>query len=343
MSLYIINYNRMKVLLSDNTYSYLFPGGKQVHAEKLYANLKKIDVEVHYENWFDPRLEGDTVHFFGFNDIEKIKALKLKGYKLVYTHILDGVTNLPKFKLKYHYLKNKIIKKLPSKFDPIFPWRALDLFDAIVYMHKNDRDTAVKIYGVNPNKTHIIPHAVDSLKVFESDVNEKKNKEKYLVSLGSIVPRKNVNFTAEICKNNNIPIKFIGHPFDKESTYYKEFVNIANTTKVEYLNYLDEEEKIKVLKGASGFVLLSFGESGCIAVYEAGATGLPLLLSDLPWAKGYDDPKSIEFCSPTNYKEAEKKLIEFYKSTEKQNNPTFKVRNWEDIAKMYRQVYKSIQ
>lgn len=332
----------MKVLLSDNTFSYLFPGGKQVHAEKLYTNLKKIDVDVHYENWHDPSLVGDTVHFFGFNDINKIKALKMKGYKLVYTHILDGVTNLPKQLLNYHYFKNKIIKKLPEKLDPVFPWKALNLFDAIVYMHEKDREAAIRIYGVNPNKTHIIPHAVDSLKVFHGDINEKKIKDKYLVCLGSVVPRKNLSFTAEICRNNDIPIKFIGHPFDKESTYYREFVKIANTTKIEYLGYLNEEEKVKVLKGASGFVLLSFGESGCISVYEAGATGLPLLLSDLPWAKGYEDPKFIEFCSPTNYEKAEKKLKEFYKTAKKQDSPTFKVRDWREIAEMYYKVYLSI-
>lgn len=331
----------MKVILSDTTFSYLFPGGKQVHAEKLFKNLKENNVNVIYENWHEPNLEGDIVHFFGFNDFNKIVELKKKGYKLVYTHILDGLTNLPASKLMYHRVKNKFIKKLPSKFNSMFPWKALNLFDAIVYMHDSDRNTAIKLYGVDQDKTHIIPHAVDSLEKLKGK-SSIQNEDKYLVSLGSIVPRKNVNFTAEICKKNNIPIKFIGFPFDKKSEYYKQFISIANTKDVQYLDYLSEEEKIDVLKGASGFVLLSFGESGCISVYEAGAAGLPLLLSDLPWASGYEKPNNIHFTSPTNYKKAESDILKFYANSERLESSSFKVRNWNEIAKMYQKVYSSI-
>ena len=331
----------MKILLSDTTFSYIFPGGKQVHAEKLYQNLKSINVDVDFENWYDPNLKADIVHFFGYNDFNKIETLKRKGYKLVYTHILDGLTNQSDFKLKYHSIKNKIIEKLPKKFNPIFPWKALKYFDAIVYMHENDRNTGIKLFGIDPSKAYIIPHAVDSLAKFEGGINE--NNEKYLVSIGSIIPRKNTLLLARLCKLNKIPIKFIGHPMDNKSEYFKEFIALTDDTTVQYLGYVSEEEKINILKSASGFVLLSFGESGCISVYEAGATGLPLLLSDLPWAKGYEKPEHIFYSTPLNFNEAEKTLINFFKETKRQNKPTFFVHSWKDVAKMYNKIYKSLQ
>ncbi len=330
----------MKILLSDTTYSYLFPGGKQVHAEKIFTNLKELNVDVEFENWHDPNLKGDIIHFFGYNDFNKIKALKKKGYKLVYTHILDGLTNLSKTKLRYHELKNKLIRKLPERFNVMFPWKALNLFDAIIYMHDNDRNTAVKLYNVDQKKTYVIPHAVDSLDNFKGEGLH--SDEKYLVSLGSIIPRKNLVFTAEICRKNNIPIKFIGHPFDRNSDYFKKFIENTDSTCVEYLDFLSEKEKINVLKGASGFILLSFGESGCISVYEAAATGLPLLLSDLPWAKGYEKPNDLHFTSPMNSKIAEQKIIDFYANSKKQLEPTFEVHTWKEIATLYNEIYFSV-
>lgn len=332
----------MKVLLSDTTYSYLFPGGKQVHASKLHSNLKSIGVDVEYENWFDPTLNADVIQFFGYNDFYKIEELRKKGYKLVYTHIMDGLTNQPEYKLIYHSLKNKMIKFLPSKFNKMFPWRILNSFDLIIYMHKNDRDTAVRLYNVDINKTKIIPHAVDSLEVYSGELPNVSDNEKYLVSVGSIVERKNVIFTAEVCIANNIPIKFIGHPFDENSEYFKRFISLTKNSCVEYLGFLAEKDKVKILKGASGFVLLSLGESGCISVYEAGAAGLPLLLADLPWAKGYEDPNDMHFCSVNDKEKANKQIVDFYKKSFRNSKPSFVVHTWREIAEKYRSVYNSI-
>jgi len=186
----------LKILFSDTTYSYLFPGGKQVHAEKLFSNLKQLGINVEYENWHDPKLEGNIIQFFGFNDFHKIKALKAKGYKLVYTHILDGLTNLSSAKLLYHKIKNKLINLLPEKFNVNFHLKPLNYSDAIVYMHQNDMNTAINLYNVDPSKAFVIPHAVDSLEKFQGDTV--KEDTKFLISLGSIVKRNNAVFKAKI-------------------------------------------------------------------------------------------------------------------------------------------------
>jgi glycosyltransferase involved in cell wall biosynthesis len=330
----------MKVLFSDTTYSYILPGGKQVLVEKLYQELNKLNTEVIYENWHDPKLKGDLVHFFGFNDFHKIITLKNKGYKLVYTHILDGLTNLSASQKLYHKIKNEMINVLPGKFDSMFPWRGLKYFDAIVYLNQGDRDTAIKLYNVDPAKAHVISHGIDSIDKFKGGVADKN--PKFLVSLGSIVERKNHVFTASICRKNKIPVKFIGHRFDEQAPYYKEFLQQIDNETTEYFGFLSEDEKIDMMKRASGFVLLSHGESGCISVYEAGACGLPLLLSDLPWAKGYENPNHLSFCSPVNVSDAEKQLLDFYKNAERKNEPTFEIHTWSEIASRLKSLYQTI-
>jgi len=331
----------MKILFSDITFSYLFPGGKQVHAEKLFNSLIKLGQNVEYENWHNPYLEGDIIHFFGFNDFNKIKALKEKGYKLVYTHIMDGLTNQSKFKLFLHYIKNKLVVFLPKKFNLIFPWRALNYFDAIIYMHKNDRDTAIYLYNIDPHKTFVIPHAVDSIERFSGN-NIIDNSDKYLVTVGSIVERKNILYTAELCIKNKIPIKFIGHSFNENSVYFKKFKKLTSNKYVEYLGFLPEDEKIEILKKSSGFILLSLGESGCISVYEAAAAGLPLLLSDLPWAKGYEKPNNLYYCKLNDKTKASIQINSFYKNSYRKEFPSFLIKNWDMIANEYLSVYKSL-
>jgi len=331
----------MRVLLSDTTFSYIFPGGKQTLAFQLYNYLNKYGIITDYENWHDPKLTGDIIHFLGFNDFNKIKILKERGFKLVYTHLLDGITNLSSSKRMYHLIKNKIVKNLfPEKFNAMFAWKALKYFDALIYSHENDRQTAIKLYNVDPPKAFVIPMAlefIDRYKGGKEDVNPK-----YLVSLASIVPRKNAIFTARICKHEKIPIKFIGPSFGEQSAYFQQFKLEIKDSCVEYLGFLPEEEKIEILKKASGFVLLSFGESGCISIYEAAAAGLPLLLSNLPWAKNYENPNNISFCSNNDYDKASKIMRDFYERTRKQNEPSFTVHSWDEIIRDYESIYYNV-
>ncbi len=337
----------MKVLFSDTTYSYLSPGGKQVHAKQLYQHLSQLGVDMEYESWHDPQQSGDIVHCFGFNDPQKIRLLKKSGYKLVYTHIVDVLTNKSRMMQFCSRIKYAIIRAVYrftsyGKLELMFPWLLLSEFDRIVYMHEKDRDTALYLYGVEPSKTSIIPHAVDDLSKYNGKAESPTDSPKYLVSLGSVTQRKNSLFTAQLCAENNIPIKFIGPAADVKSAYFKEFISLTQHSCVEYLGFQSEEAKIEVMKNASGFVLLSRGESGCISVYEAAITGLPLLLSDLPWAKGYENPVNIQFCSVNDRKLAAASLSEFYNQSVRQEAPSFTVHTWLEIAEKYKTIYTTL-
>jgi glycosyltransferase involved in cell wall biosynthesis len=330
----------MNILFSDVTYSYLHPGGKQVHAAQLMAHLTRKGVVVGYENWHDPRLRPDVVHFFGYNDTERLRAMKRRGIRLVYTHIMDGLTNQSVGWQRYHRLKAGVVKRLPRRVEALMPWRGLELFDAIVYMHRADREAAIRIYGVDPAKTRIIPHGVEAVGEFQAAAEA--TQRRYLVSLGSIVPRKNSLFTAEVCRDAQVPVTFVGHAPDSDTAYHRQFLAVIRESGGVLRADVGHEEKLRLLRNASGFVLLSHGESGCISVYEAAATGLPLLLSDLPWAKGYEEPTWLEQCSPMDRLGAVERVRDFFGRASRQGQPTIRVRTWDEIADMYRDTYRAV-
>jgi|GEM_PF-2604547 glycosyltransferase involved in cell wall biosynthesis len=326
----------MKILISDVTDSYIFPGGKQVLVHKLLQNLIDIGIDVEFENWHDPNLKPDVVHFLGFNNLYKLKKLKAQGCKLILTHIMDHWTSRSDRDKNIQLVKNWFFKKLPVQFFPMFPWTALDIFDHIVYLHEEDRKSAIKLYGINPEKSSVIPHAVDSLVQFESN----SPSDNYLICVASIYERKNSLLTARICNELQIPIIFIGPSWEKNSDYFKEFSKEMTGGSSQYLGFVSEEEKQVLLKNAKGFVLLSEAESGCIAIYEAATYGLPILISDLPWAKSYSNPINLFWTNVRNKDELKVNMKSFYENAQKSLQASFKIMVWKEIAEKYADVYK---
>ena len=330
----------MNVLFSDITYSYLHPGGKQVHAAQLMKHLPRAGVTVGYETWHDPDLQPDVVHFFGFNDTDRLRAMKRRGIKLVYTHIMDGLTNQSAARRRYHAAKARLVGRLPARIEPLMPWRGLQLFDAIVYMHAADRQAALEIYDLDPTRTRIIPHGVADVRDFQHAADPDRGR--YLVSLGSLVPRKNCLFTAEVCGEANVPVVFVGHSPEKDSSYHRRFLQVAESTGAIVYSDVTNQQKLRLLANAAGFILLSHGESGCIAVYEAASSGLPLLLADLPWARGYESPTHLDYCPLTDRRAAVVRVQDFFARASRQDYPTLHVRTWSEIADMYLDTYRAV-
>jgi glycosyltransferase involved in cell wall biosynthesis len=112
---------------------------------------------------------------------------------------------------------------------------------------------------------------------------------------------------------------------------------------VRYPGFVSTEEKWRYLRGARGFALLSQFESGCIAVYEAAAAGLPLLLSDLPWAsKVYANARAVKFIRLRSVTDIAADLGSFYALAHRQPGTTFPLLTWRQVAEKYANVYQRI-
>lgn len=336
----------MKVLLFDTTNAFLTPGGKTTHALKLQQEISKLGVDIQFARWWDKGQEdADVIHFLS-PDENVAKLAKLQGKKTFLSMIFDFESSKSERDKQIRMLKNKLVDIVPGLSSSGAYWHALPYMDKVQFMHQYDRDTALRYFPkyLNAKKTLIIPHAYDPAEMNISDnldITEMKYPAKYLVSVANISPRKQTLKLAKIAKQAQVPIVFMGSHLNGDS-YFHAFEQEVDNEYVFYPGYVSKEWRDCIEKNASGYVLLSQGESGCIAVYEAAAYNLPLLLSNLPWAWGYESPMDIHFCDQQDNGKAVSQLKHFYERSEKLEHTPFCIHTWTEVAKMYVQQYESM-
>lgn len=330
----------MKILLHDETPAYLVHGGKQVHAQKLFENLSLLGVDVEYARWWDPTQKCDLVHSLGCSQ-KLVWAAQQAGIKLVLTQIVSETNNPPVSRICRRF-RNQAIRSLHSdRISSLFSWYFFPNFDALVYMYKFDLEVAISIYGVPREKTHVIPHGCEEDLISRLQLGI-RNEHSYLVCMAGIIPRKNSVLLAKAAKLADVPVVFLGKPFNEMDAYYLEFKSLVDGKSVIYPGQVSGSEKERWLKEASGFVLLSKHESGCLVIYEASAAGLPLLLSDLPWAYAYGEHPAIQHVKLNDVKMIANHLKSFFDNSKRLNSLSFPVLTWKEIARQYIDVYTSV-
>ena len=176
-----------------------------------------------------------------------------------------------------------------------------------------------------------------------AELAQPQPEEDYLVSVATIHPRKNSVLLAQAARLAKVPIVFLGKPYASDDPYFLEFKSCVDDQIVRYPGFVSAAEKYRYLRGARGFVLLSQYESGCIAVYEAAAAGLPLLLSNLPWAsRVYQEARGVKFIPPHTAKSAAGMLAAFYRQAHRQAGTTFPILSWRQVAAKYLEIYQII-
>jgi len=335
----------MKVLLYDTTLSFITPGGKTTHAIKLHQELKKIGVDIEFAQWWNKeQSDFDIIHTLAHQIEPIVDFSHKKGKKVILTQIMDIESNKPLRKQYKEIFFSKIQAFFPFTMEKIQGIRAIPKFDHVVYMNESDRKTALRYYNkLNINKTSIIPHAFDPVDMYiGEDIKINNIPEKYILSCANIDWRKQSHLLARFARKAKVPIVFIGNS-NKEDEYYKLFIKEIDNKYTFYLGFVDLKTKDSLERKAAGFALLSLAESGCIAVYEAAAYKLPLFLSNLPWAKHYDSATNISYCDFKNESKAINELSLFFhlKAGLKESTP-FEVKTWNEIAHMYKDLYKTI-
>ena len=336
----------MKVLLYDTTYAFLTPGGKTTHAIKLQKEISKKGVDIQFARWWDKSQEdADIIHFLT-PDLQIAKTAKEKGIKTFFSMIFDFESNKSEKEKKKTILKNLLVDRLPQFSSSGAYWKALPYMDRIQFMHKYDMQTALRYFPkyIDNRKIVEIPHAYDPADMNIStglNIDEMGFPDKYLVSIANISKRKQTVKLAQLARLAKVPVVFMGSA-DFNDSYFKEFSSLIDNKYIYYPGYVSKEWKDCIESHAAGYVLLSLGESGCIAVYEAAAYKIPLLLSNLPWAWGYENAKDIYFCDQENITKSIVQLQEFYKIASKLERPPFEIHTWSDIATLYVEEYKKI-
>jgi glycosyltransferase involved in cell wall biosynthesis len=327
----------MKVIFSHNIPFYLAHGGQQTLIQALMRELALLGIDVQPERWWDPNQTGDIIHYVGRP--MNVGLAKQKGLKTVMTENFDVVASESEMKIMKRTIFTKIARKvLPGYAERIGFYRQLD---ALVYVVPHELEVVRRIYDLPDKHGLIIPHGLDPQDI--KALAEEASEGDYLVSVGTICPRKNTVLLAACAKQARVPVIFLGKPFSEQDPYFRQFSDLIDDNYIKYMGHVPEQTKREILRGARGFALLSLGESGCIAVYEAAAAGLPLLLSDMPWAtNGYPASKRLSFVTPTDPTKIMKALAAFHATAHREQTMTFPVGTWSDVAKLYIDLYQSL-
>lgn len=321
---------------------FLAHGGTQTLLESLIREISGLGIEVEHERWWDDQQSGDIIHYMNRPVTKIIRLAHDKGFKTVMTENLDQTASRTGMQLFAQRSFTKAAKVLlPESMRNRFGWEVYQEIDAVVYVVEHEWEVAKYLFDARPDCGHIIPHGLDDVAVRE--LAKRQNEEDYLISVATIHPRKNSVLLAQAALRAGVPVVFLGKPYADDDPYFLEFKKLVDGKTVRYPGFVSTEEKWRLLRGARGFALLSQFESGCIAVYEAAAAGLPLMLSDLPWAAtAYKSVQQAKFTRLGTAESIARELGAFYSGAHRQPTSTFPILTWRQVAEKYVEIYRHV-
>ncbi|MFA6228211.1 MAG: glycosyltransferase family 1 protein [Patescibacteria group bacterium] len=164
--------------------------------------------------------------------------------------------------------------------------RSLRRADKIIAVSNSTKQDIIKLFGIAPEKIEVIYEGVA-----DRGINRQKNKEKYILYLGTIEPRKNLirligafkKFKQEEPAARDFKLILAGKDGWKNKEIFKG-LRQANAElqeeAIKYLGYVTAARKRELLSHAEVFVFPSLYEGFGLPVAEALACGVPVVTSN---------------------------------------------------------------
>lgn len=331
----------MKVIFSHCRPFFLAHGGSQTLIEELMGGLRNLGVDVEPERWWDENQTGDILHFVARPNLSNVVLARQKGFKIVITELLDAVAARSWPKLCVQRAIISAVRQFAPGMMERVAWDVYQNSDAVICAVRHELKVAEFLFSSPPDRGHVIPWGMPAAAI--TALAQPQREEDYLISVATIAERKNSILLARAAFQAEVPIVFAGKPYSESDPYFQEFKSLVDGKFVRYAGFVSEAEKQRLLRGARGFALVSQFESGCIAVYEAAAAGLPLFLTDAQWARsGYPGADPICFVNPKKAGGLAAALKDFYATAHRLPRHTFPILNWDEIAKQYVAIYERI-
>jgi len=195
-------------------------------------------------------------------------------------------------------------------------WSAISIFisKAVIAISNSTKDDIVRHYPWAEGKTYVTHLAYDTNQfnqnIFEKDVRRVKKKysivDDYILYLGTLKPSKNIEGLVEAFakierKFSSTKLVIAGKKGWLYQPIYERVEKLGLNDKVVFTDFVLEEDKPGLIKGAKVFVLPSFWEGFGLDALNAMASGIPVVVSDvgsLPEVVGEAgvlvDPNSID-------------------------------------------------
>ena len=331
----------MKVIFNCHVPFMLAHGGAQIQIEQTQAGLQKIGVEVEPLRWWDGTQTGDVLQHFGRIPFQLLLFARQKGLKVVITDLLTETGSRSKPRLRVQKLVTQMIQTFaPRSVTAAFNWESYRQADACIANTPWEAHLMTFLYGAPPERVHVLPNGVEDV-FFQNSSGERGT---WLVCTATITQRKRVLELAEGAVAAQTPLRVIGKPYAPDDPYAKRFFELVKNHS-SILRYegpiADRKELARAYHEARGFVLLSAMETRSLSSEEAAASGCPLLLSDLPWARDVFANHAV-YCSVRNsVSETAAVLRKFYAAAP--NLPaTPPPASWTDVGRQLKGIYQSL-
>lgn len=331
----------MKILFDHPNPFLLAHGGLQIQIEQTKNALAGIGVEVEHLRWWDDTQHGDVIHYFGRPDAAYLRLARRKNIRVVMSPLMGGLGARPAAaRFAQKILKRLIESTVPAPFTENFKWDSFRQADACVAITDWEAGLMVEMFQAVRAKVFTIPNGVEE--VFLQ--SRPAPRGPWLVCTASILEVKQVLKLAQAAVQAQTPLWVIGKPFSEADDYAQRFASFAraNPQIIRYAGPVTgREELARIYREARGFVLLSQWETLSLAALEAAACQCPLLLGDLPWARGFFKDNAT-YCPTNNSIAATATLLrKFYDQSPQLPTPP-RPQSWNDVALKLKGLYETV-
>jgi len=330
----------MRVLLDHNEPFLLAHGGLQIQIEQTKRALQSAGLAVEYLRWWDSTQRGDLIHFFGRANPSHIDFAHGKRMKYVMQELLTSQGSRSVTHLSLQAAANRLLRKaLPSNYRLPLRWDSYQKADAIIAITDWEAWIMGELFAAPPQRVRVVPNAVEDVFFRRGS----KPSGDHLICVATITERKRLLELAKAAITAKTPLKVVGKPYSEGDPHFLKFVQAAQGSQgmVEYLGQIQNPQQLAAtLHAARGFVLPSTMETQSLAALEAAAAGLPLLLSDLPWAHATfgNGATYLPLCSGTVFADH---LKLFFDAAPRLPTP-LKPPTWQDAADKLLNIYRTL-
>jgi glycosyltransferase involved in cell wall biosynthesis len=331
----------MNILFDHPNLFLLAHGGVQVQIEQTKLALERAKVEVEFAHWWDAQQQADIIHYFGPIPNAYLRLARQKRIPVVLTSFFSSTCNRSDFRLRLQGLVTRGLLAVPG-WDSIktqLQWRSYAYALRVIVGTQAERRVLQMVYGIPAPKISVVPLGLEEIYLANRKARQPGN---HLISVGTIRDVKRSIELAQLARNAEVPILFVGNPYSTHDPYWQRFQRMIDSRFVLYRDHVcDSVELMNLLLSARGFVLYSRYENWSLATHEAAACGLPLLLPDMKWSRECFADQAVYFSSREEQAHAAE-LKDFYVSTDRLPPPKIKHYSWNDVARRLVAIYQGV-
>ena len=333
----------MKILIDHPLPFMLAHGGLQTQIERTKGALEEAGLEVEYLRWWDESQNGDIIHFFGRPNPSHIDFAHAKGIRYVMSELLTGQGSRTRAQLRIQAgIEHMLARFIPATFLANFRWDAYKNADAFIVLTEWEAEVTRILFNPDESKLHVVPNGVEADFFRNAELPRQPGEE--LVCTATITERKRVLELAEAAVEAQVPVRILGKPYGEDDPYYRRFLALASESP-EFVRYgggvSNRRALADIYQQARGFVLLSTMESLSLSALEAAASGCPLLLSDLPWARCTFGARA-SYCPIASAEKTAGFLRAFYEKAPSLPLPA-RPSDWRKVADQLIGIYRSVR